>query len=232
MVSKDYLKEYNRVRRLYKSYQKRGYDIGFELPSKVKKPTKSSIRRLKNITPDYIIRNSTYKLSTGEVIPGIVRRGQERRAAGKKSAIKKTLGKVAKLAELPQEENLILSKMQQVIESWSAQLDWSSGKSARTLDKIKQQDVDTIKTMLEGAIQQYGEKAVLNNIKKNSKQISDILERALYGGYTSNRNTFDNARQQMDHDFVTFAELLKGEPLTSDEVIKWTDLMEEQDFYR
>ena len=227
MLSKDYLKEYNRVRRLYKSYQKRGYDIGFELPSKVKKPTKGSIRRLKNITPDYIVRNSSYKLSTGEVIPGMVRRGQERRSAGKKAAIKRSLGKVRKATELPKESNLILSKLQQVIESWDSQINWSE-----SLAGIKKQDVDTIKTMLQGAIQQYGEEGVINNIKKNAKQISDILERALYGGYTNNKKTFESGRQQMDHDFVTFAELLKGEPLTSDEAIKWTDLMEEQNFYR
>ena len=227
MVSKDYLKEYNRVRRLYKSYQKRGYDIGFKLPSKVKKPTEASIRKLKNITPDYIIRKSTYKLSTGETIPGKVRRGQELRSVGKKGAIKRSLAKVSKAQELPEESDLILSKMQQIIDSWDTQLNWSDSLSA-----IKKQDVDTIKTMLHGAIQQYGEKAVLNNIKKNSKQISDILERALYGGYTNNKKTFESGRQQMDHDFVTFAELLKGEPLTSDEVIKWTDLMEEQNFYR
>lgn len=227
MVSKDYLKEYNRVRRLYKSYQKKGYDIGFKLPSKVKKPTEASIKKLKNITSDYIIRNSTYKLSSGEIIPGMIRRGQERRAAGKKAAIKRSLGKVARAVELPKEENLILSKIQQIIDSWDTQINWSDN-----LAGIKKQDVNTIKTMLNGAIQQYGEKAVLNNIKKNSKQISDILERALYGGYTSNKKTFESGRQQMDHDFVTFAELLKGEPLTSDEVIKWTDLMEEQNFYR
>ena len=67
--------------------------------------------------------------------------------------------------------------MQQIIDSWDTQINWSDNLAA-----IKKQDVDTIKTMLQGAIQQYGEKVVLNNIKKNSKQISDILERALYGG--------------------------------------------------
>ena len=77
----------------------------------------------------------------------------------------------------------------------------------------------------------FGIQAVKSQIKKNSKEISDIIERALYGGYTNSRSTFASGRQQADHDLVTFGELLKGEPLNSEEVMSLTDLMEESVFY-
>lgn len=229
-LQSEYLKEYNRIKNLYNSISKRGYKIGLEMPTKVKKPTKASINKLKKITPDYIYRRSTYTLSNGETVPGIVRRAQERRAAGKKGAIKRSLKRsfatVNESLTLPEESSLILDKIMQAIETWTPAINWSEN-----LTGLKRQDVNTLKHILNGAITEYGKDRVLANIKKNSKEISGIIERALYGGYSNSRSTFASGRQQADHDLVTLGELLKGEPLNSEEVMSLTDLMEESVFY-
>ena len=156
-IAEEYQREYRRVLNLYRRTQKRGFDIALSKPTKVKKPTRKSVERLKRITPDKIYENSTYKLSTGEVIPGKVRRGQERRTAGKKAAltrkvkaaIKQTSESFIPIESISQttEEESILFWIASQLEAWSPSDGWSL-----QLQRLKAGDRDRLENILQGAI--------------------------------------------------------------------------------
>lgn len=235
-IKSDYLRQYKRVRDLYNRYLKKGYTINFKLPSKVKKPTKRSIERLSKITPKKILENSTYTLSTGETISGVVRRGQERRSAGKKAAltrkiksgIKQTTERFIPIESISQttEEESILAWIYDEIEKWEPTNVWSE-----SLKNLKAGDKNRLRNILNGAVSAYGAKQVAQKLKENATRIKEIVESALYGSGSAGGKGFDTGRNKVDFDLVQFSEILKGEPLTSDEIMDLTALMEEQDFY-
>ena len=235
-IAEEYQREYRRVLNLYRRIQKRGFDISLSKPTKVKKPTRKSVERLKRITSDKIYENSSYKLSTGEIIPGKVRRGQERRSAAKKAAltrlIKSETKKISesyipnpKLSQTTEEESILVWIASQ-LEAWSPSPGWSL-----RLQELKAGDRDRLENILQGAINRYGKKVVAQRLKENSIRVKEIVESALYGSGDKGGKGFVSGRNKVDFDLVQFSEILKGEPLTSDEVMGLTALMEEQDFY-
>ena len=86
-----YQKERKRVKALVKRALERGYLVPKDfVPPIPKKITAASVSRLKKLTPDALYKKSEHlDYETGEIIPGILARQQERVAAGKKAAYKR-----------------------------------------------------------------------------------------------------------------------------------------------
>ena len=227
-IKTDYAKEYKRVMNLFRSLEKRGYDIALSRPTKVKRPTEASIRRLKGYTPERLYEKSTYTLSTGETISGRQRRGIIRRAAGKKAAItrkaKQSRG-IEVTHVLPDEGELTIDWIYREIEQWTTQANWSEN-----LSEIKRGDKNKLKNILDESINRYGKNQVLGKIKDNASRINEIVMGALYGSGDGGKRGFNTYRDQIDFDLVQFAEILKGEPLDTEEILSFTELMEMQEF--
>lgn len=86
-TQKAYEREYNRVRRLLRENEQRGYLTEPLLPNRVKRPTKRSIARLEKINREYILdRAKAIDLETGEVISARERATRDRQRAAQKAA--------------------------------------------------------------------------------------------------------------------------------------------------
>ena len=227
-IKTDYAKEYKRVMSLFRSFKKRGYEIELSSPTKVKRPTEASIRRLKGYTPERMYEKSTFTLSTGETISGKQRRGMVRRAAGKKAALTRKVrekrGDSVTVA-LPDEGEITIDWIYREIEQWTPQANWSEN-----LLEIKRGDKNKLKNILDESINRYGKNQVLGKIKDNASRINEIVMAALYGSGDGGKRGFNTYRDQIDFDLVQFAEILKGEPLDTDEILSFTELMEMQEF--
>ena len=229
-IKTDYAKEYKRVMSLFRSLEKRGYDIELSRPTKVKRPTEASIRGLKGYTPERLYERSTYTLSTGETISGKIRRGMIRRAGGKKAALTRKArekGGIEVTPVLPDEGEITIDWIYREIEQWTPQANWSE-----SLTEFKRGDKNKLKNILDESINRYGKNQVLGKIKENATRINEIVMAALYGSGDGGKRglDFNNYRDQIDFDLVQFAEILKGEPLDKDEILSFTELMEMQEF--
>lgn len=113
-IKQQYAKQRRRIKSLIYRYNKRGYEVNFELPSIPKRITKASVRRLENITPKYLQEKTRYvDTETGEILPfhtGERRRREKRR--------KQSKANVATEAYVPHEYELAIDRVYAIIEDY------------------------------------------------------------------------------------------------------------------
>lgn len=87
-LKEQYKKERKRIQNFMRKAEKRGYQFNYELPAIPKKITKSSVSKLKKITPKYLYSKSVYggEATYGEIVSGTKGKQEERKASAKKSA--------------------------------------------------------------------------------------------------------------------------------------------------
>lgn len=98
-IQRQYKKQVNRIKRLIRSYEKRGFIISYELPA-LKRPTRRSIEKLKTINANDILEKSKYTLDTGDVVSGYEARFILRQRAARKAARTKRLEKAKENIEI------------------------------------------------------------------------------------------------------------------------------------
>lgn len=84
----DYKKQVKRIKQAIRRAEKRGYIVPDNIiPKQTKKITRKSVERLKKITTnDIYAKSEKLDLETGELVPGLVARKEERSALSKKAA--------------------------------------------------------------------------------------------------------------------------------------------------
>lgn len=84
----DYKKQVKRIKQAISRAEKRGYIVPDNIiPKQPKKITRKSVERLKKITTsDIYAKSEKLDLETGELVPGVVARKEERSALSKKAA--------------------------------------------------------------------------------------------------------------------------------------------------
>lgn len=88
-LNAEYRKERRRIQQFIRRAEKRGYKFEYNLPTKPKKVTQSSINRLKKVTPEYLYRRGTYggEAASGEIVPAAVGVKKERKVRSQKAAV-------------------------------------------------------------------------------------------------------------------------------------------------
>lgn len=120
---------------------------------------------------------------------------------------------------LPRETEVAFQRIQDMIDNWSPSSLWSE-----ELKRIKTNDRNTLKSVLDGAISSLGKEQVIRNCIDNEYELIGIVQRVLY---TSGSQYKDySAREGVQIDIQKFTEILYGRPLTVAESKDITDMME------
>ena len=107
-IQKAYKKQINRIKRLIRTYEKRGFVINYDLPA-LKRPNRRSIEKLKRINANDILEKSAYTLDTGDIVSGYEARFILRQRAGRKGARTKRLERAKQNIEIYTRVDLIES---------------------------------------------------------------------------------------------------------------------------
>lgn len=189
-----YLKQLNRIKRFYKSAEKRGFrfdeKISTELPKRV---TKKSLEKITQTKPKQLYKTASYldpysgKLYTGEEGRTIERRSAYYKGKDNIQAIKDFTTNYSPpdiVDMIVENANEMLSKIdttsleeaERKLSEWSPELPWSA-----QFATLKEKDVEEVSTLLQGAISQLGREVVALNISTKSTEFFNNLEAILYG---------------------------------------------------
>lgn len=142
-----YRKEVNRIKRFIKRAEKRGYRFERDIiPAEPSRITKARIAELKKLTPELLYRKSTALNEAGKVVPGTLRRREERKLAAKKGLDKKRLQR----EPAPDIYGIILSNIESLIDQYP------SSKGGKYLSNL-----------LKSQIKRFGRKAVAEAIEEH-----------------------------------------------------------------
>ena len=196
-VRAEYRRQRNRLSRFYKRASERGYiwEKSF-IPDIPKVVTEASVRRLKKLTPESLYKKA-FKISdygSGELIPGEKARKLEKKQSAKKAAetrkknkLKKEITEALKkdTADFYKEEikqdypvasEVIINNFMSQIEQWTPKGIWSD-----VFQGIKEGDKNTLKNIINGAINDQGKQAVAVRIEENANELNDLFAEILYG---------------------------------------------------
>ena len=218
----------NRLKRKAKGIEKRGYAFpeGFtdiNMPNRV---TEKALKKLKDVIENIYNYALSYDPLTGEVISGIEKRKQERSTAARKAAETRRRNRepVDKfwtdesgetwyndysdeyVESLPSESQTILENLLQDIEQWEPDPKWSS-----ELQSIKEDDVNKLKSIIYGRINEVGIQEVAETIKQNSAELIRLAHEVMY----QSGNKFKmSGREGIRINLNRIASLLIGRPLS------------------
>lgn len=102
----------------------------------------------------------------------------------------------------------VLMTIREMIATWSPLPGWYG-----SLPDVKRQHRGTLENVLNGAIATYGEEAVAAKLEKSAERAISLASRALYDS--------DSTRSM--NSLTAFATLLRGQAMTPEESIEWTD---------
>lgn len=255
-LQKEYNKQLTRVNRLVKSLESRGYVTEQKILDKLNKPEKIRryhIEALKKITPDYLYKHSIYVKDDGTPVAGVVGRDIERSKAAKKGvATKKRKESLRKRKEayekgLKQSKSRdeffkgreaergyggkqsfsgnVLSRILSMCEDWIPHPYWS-----KWFAEIKENDKNDLQYMIFEQIGKYGEDVVAERLDKNANEVFALVEEILYGSGTEGLEASFGRRAYINAAFTVVATILKGEALTKEESIHYTDLTEKAEY--
>lgn len=112
----------------------------------------------------------------------------------------------------------VLKQLEDMIDSWQPHPGWS-----KELIKDKTREKNTLKKILEGAIERDGRKEVANRAEQNAPELIALASEILY---ESGGTKFDyfNKRDKVQWDLNRVAEIINGGPLDMDESADLTDI--------
>lgn len=123
---------------------------------------------------------------------------------------------------LPREIDQVLSMIEDLVNHWDESITWSE-----SLKTVKRADKDTLKNILDGAIQSLGREQVAMNCLEHQDDLMDIVNRVLYeSGDKYKQYGVDSGRTGVQRDLNKFKELLYGRSLTVDESREISEMME------
>ena len=123
---------------------------------------------------------------------------------------------------LPREIDQVLSMIEDLVNHWDESITWSE-----SLKNVKRADKDTLKNILDGAIQSLGREQVAMNCLEHQDDLMDIVNRVLYeSGDKYKQYGIDSGRTGVQRDLNKFRELLYGRSLTVDESREISEIME------
>lgn len=120
---------------------------------------------------------------------------------------------------LPRETELAFKQIEDMINNWSPSSLWSE-----ELKRIKTNDRNTLKSVLDGAVSSLGREQVIRNCIGNEYELTGIVQQVLYMSGSTYKEY--SAREGVQIDIQKFTEILYGRPLTVAESKDITDMME------
>lgn len=232
--------EYRKLRKSRSASANRLLKKGYALPSNIipkipQKITAGSIRELKKRDTKYMMEKAVYVSEQGTLIPGTVRRGQERREASQKGVAKRraTLynmlppdmepgegavdwGRVMwtnvtdKIYSLPEFDLLVNSPLNPPPE-WGQEL-----------RKYKENDLTLIRNIWNKAQKDYNYDDLMNRIEANAERINQILEDVLKTSGDTYVQLSGPEHTGINRKIQELAEIIKGGPLTAKESLFFT----------
>lgn len=196
-------KEIERIDRFIQKNTSKGFlfstDIIPERPTRI---TQKSLRELRSLRGKKLYSYSTYTLPTGEQVSGDV--GEQ--------YIKDTKG-------LQRLEDIVLRNVEEIINTWQPLTNWSEG-----FTRLKEQDKNIAKNILNGAIQRDGRTVVAARLEANATEVIKTIETICYGQSGKEKDGGDYAQSQLQY----FNYLCLGRSLTLEENAAVTDFTEYQ----
>lgn len=243
-VKADYRRQRSRLLRFFKRATARGYvwDKSF-IPDIPKVVTEASVRRLKKLTPEYLYKKA-YKIvdyETAELIQGEKARKLERKESAKKAAENRKKNKLKKeitealkkdtagfykekiKTDYPIASDVIINNFMSQIEQWTPKGIWSD-----VFQGIKESDKNTLKNIIQGAINDQGMDAVAVRIEENANELNDLFAEILYGSGSAEYET-QSGRKQVQLDLQRVASIVRGRSLTPHESLSIMRAMEENE---
>lgn len=184
LTEKAYDKERRRIQNFMRRAEKRGYRFSDSvIPKKPKKITAASVKRLKNITPTKLYKESRFiDPESGVELAGVVARDYERSAAGRKAAAtRKAKAEKAKQRTLPPEfddDQYIIDNFTQEIEhaySVAGSYEGYRKRSQNFQNKFQQHSGmirQILLSTLSTALSTRGKDAVAKSIQDNAETLS------------------------------------------------------------
>lgn len=213
----------SKIKRRYRDIEKRGYvpieDVFKEEPPK--QVLKRHIQKLESIVKNIYQFAKYYDPMKDSYIIGTERRKQERAAAARKGweTRREKEAQREKEKNIPHETDLVLKQIEDLINNWTESILWSE-----ELKAIKRRDRNTLKSILDGAINQLGREQVALNCLNHELTLLDIVNRVLYASGSTHKDY--SARGGVQIDMRTFTEIIYGRPLTVAESRDISDMME------
>lgn len=232
-IKDEYQKELNRIKRLVKSAEKRGYRFETEpLPKEVKNPTKKSVERLQKTTAASLYAKTTYYDPVlQQRISGTKERRLIKSRAAKAAAVARTkahypeykgeeippttsapsyppvdTGETDKPNAPPKAKSAVASYITSLIVSWQPQGNWSDG-----FTEVKRKDKSTLSRLWfdaqDSAIENGTTAQLFERLEASAEEIKRLTWKILYGNSGANK----------DEDYITditaFAAIIQGAPL-------------------
>lgn len=120
---------------------------------------------------------------------------------------------------LPRETEVAFKRIEDMINNWTPSSLWSE-----ELKRIKTNDRNTLKSVLDGAVSSLGREQVIRNCIGNEYELIGIVQQVLYTSGSTYKEY--SAREGVQIDIQKFTEILYGRPLTVAESKDITDMME------
>lgn len=202
----EYNKQVKRIQQFQRRAQKRGFSIDIDIP-KPQRVTKQAIERLKNLTAEELYKKAEYR----DPITGLTMSGTEGRKLERQRAAQKGL-ETKRKKKTPEIDFGILNNIMEIINRWSPNASWSKYWQA---EKTRQRNI--LLRLLEGAIAQYGRKAVAKRLQNNAVEATQLVEFILYA----------SEDEQINFAMARFARIIKGEALTLEESMEISNELDE-----
>lgn len=226
-IEKAYAKERARLTRFVREAEKRGFTWDKPLiPERPNKITAASVRRLKGITAEQAYEKAKYTdPATGEQMTGLQGRARRRRESAQKAAATRRERGSGRRPEpeppdVPHWDDAIRDGGEQILDSileelgqWEPEANWS-----RSLQRLKEQDVNAAQEIILGAISELGRDAVAAGIEEHAMEIHAIIDRVMHAyGRSYNSQT----------DLIAITQIVRGQPVTGEENEEMTDRLDE-----
>lgn len=193
-------KEYSRIRNFIKRAEKRGYIFDVDaLPTKPSRVTAKQLETIKSLTPGKLYLRASYVKPTGEKVSGVEGRKLERSLAAAK-AVETRQQKRTASSSLPKFEDVVISNIQRVLESYIPP-QWMSYELSSTKIEYKH----FLVKILEDAVRRDGKGVVAARIEKSGSEVSELIDRILN----------QSQSEQIQIDLFRFSEIISGLDLSS-----------------
>lgn len=222
-LQQEYNKELKRIKQFIRRATKRGYIFDETIiPPKLSKVSRKQLEAIKQITPTTLYEKAEFENpQTGDIMSGVEGRKLERQKSAYKGQLTKAINasktnKRVLPKNLPQEKMTVLENVRSMIRAWSPSPTWSV-----YWEQVKRNHKNSLETLLDSVIAEYGETTVARRLQNSSADIERIVNSILYG----------SKEEQVQFDLVHFATIIVGHSLSDEDCARYTEQQEGQEDY-
>lgn len=216
-IELEYQKELDRINRVIKQAEKRGFTFSnYNQPKRPKTITKKSVQALKRVTPTTLYSKASYYDPVTQTKMTATEGQRLRRSRAQKS---KDLHKQRVKGKPPVETLDILANIEEMLTGWQPQSTWS-----KSYTKLKTNDTNILKSILTGAINSLGKEQVARNVQKHAALVKDLAFHICYGSSDFKWNTIEG-------DIAAITAIIYDRNLTVDEAKGVQDIIDEAHGY-